>query len=45
MENKKIKRENLDDRMKEIEDLEQELRGLVEENTQMRQEGEEKMRR
>jgi regulator of replication initiation timing len=44
-ENKRIKRENLDDRIKDTEDLEKELRMLVEENTHMRQEGQEKMRK
>ena len=43
--NKKIKRENLDDRLKDIEDLEEELRILVEENVQMREIGEEKMKK
>lgn len=44
-ENKRIKRENLDDRIKDTEDLEQELQVLVEEHSSMRQEGEDKMRR
>lgn len=44
-ENKKIKRENLDDRLKEIEDLEEELRLLVEENNQMRRISEDKMKK